>query len=215
MSPQEAYELLGVEENTKFEQIMSVKNKLVSKAGNDVGRKSQLETAYDTLLMQAMQKRIAGKVAGQSVRFADVPKRRAAGQVAKQAMQKLPGGLTISKLSRDDSLKQAGAFAALAAWALIQGLTDPPGVAQTDVPGLQLALAVIISLYIFRDKKRLGLARAGGITAAGLIAGAAIGSAAQSWLRVDIVPIGGFSSPGIFVGEFALTGLWAAAAFLA
>ena len=39
----------------------------------------------------------------------------------------------------------------------LQGLTDPPGVAQTDIPGLQLALAVIISLYIFRDKKRLGL----------------------------------------------------------
>ncbi len=39
----------------------------------------------------------------------------------------------------------------------LQGLTDPPGVAQADVPGLQLALAVIISLYIFRDKKRLGL----------------------------------------------------------
>lgn len=33
-------------------------------------------------------------------------------------------------------------------------------------------------------------ARAGGITAAGLIAGAVIGSALQSWLRVDIVPIG-------------------------
>lgn len=33
-------------------------------------------------------------------------------------------------------------------------------------------------------------ARAGGITAASLVAGAAIGSAAQSWLRVDIVPIG-------------------------
>ena len=41
-------------------------------------------------------------------------------QVAKQAIQKLPGGLTISKLSKDDSLKQGGAFAALAAWALIQ-----------------------------------------------------------------------------------------------
>lgn len=136
--------------------------------------------------------------------------------------------------------------------------------------------------------------RAGGITAAGLIAGAVVGSALQSWLRVDIVPIGvsallalmhseltvatvrvrtaadsrhiishlseraldqaanvllvvhtasiankclvhravsvklgthalkecvcvvqSFSSPGIFVGEFALIGLWAAAAFLA
>ncbi len=39
-------------------------------------------------------------------------------------------------------------------------------------------------------KPKLTAARAGGITAASLIAGAAIGSVAQSWLRVDIVPIG-------------------------
>ena len=44
MSPQEAYNLLGVGEDTKFEQIMSVKNKLVSKAGNDAGRKSQVHS---------------------------------------------------------------------------------------------------------------------------------------------------------------------------
>lgn len=215
MSPQEAYDLLGVKEGASFEQIMSAKNKLVSKAGNDQGLKTQLEVAYDTLLMQAMQRRIKGEVAGQSVRFADVPKRRPASQVAQQAIQKLPGGLAVSTLSRDDSLKQGGAFAGLAAWALLQALTDPPGVAQSDVPSLQLAIAVIVSLYVFRDKKRLGLARAGGITAAGLVTGALVGSALQSWLRVDIVPIGSFSSPGIFVGEFALGGLWAAVAFLA
>lgn len=143
---------------------------------------------------------------------------------------------------------------------MLQGLNEPPGAAQADVPGLQLALAVIVSLYVLRDKKRLdlgkhllfttlglisvcqasllktqvsknherskwghaviacihgplstflqssfclcsirhllsknipfGAVRAGGITAAGLIAGAVIGSALQSWLRVDIVPIG-------------------------
>ena len=39
----------------------------------------------------------------------------------------------------------------------VQGLNDPPGVAQADIPGLQLALAVIISLYVLRDKKSLGL----------------------------------------------------------
>ena len=50
MSPQEAYELLGVEENTKFEQIMSIKNKLVSKAGNDAGRKSQVYSSLALLL---------------------------------------------------------------------------------------------------------------------------------------------------------------------
>lgn len=42
MSPQEAYNLLGVGEDTKFEQIMSIKNRLVNKAGNDADRKSQV-----------------------------------------------------------------------------------------------------------------------------------------------------------------------------
>lgn len=54
---------------------------------------------------------------------------------------------------------------------------------------LALLLSCTSSMSVFL-KTMLTAARAGGITAAGLIAGAAIGSAAQSWLRVDIVPIG-------------------------
>lgn len=42
MSSQEAYDLLGVKEGANFEQIMSAKNKLVSKAGNDQSRKTQV-----------------------------------------------------------------------------------------------------------------------------------------------------------------------------
>ncbi len=69
-------------------------------------------------------------------------------QVAKQAIQKLPGGLTISKLSRDDSLKQGGAFAALAAWALIQAGAGFSGQChmsiswQPELPYTALTLAV-------------------------------------------------------------------------
>ena len=43
MSPQEAYDLLGVKEGASFEQIMSAKNRLVSKAGNDQGLKTQVQ----------------------------------------------------------------------------------------------------------------------------------------------------------------------------
>ena len=42
----------------------------------------------------------------------------------------------------------------------------------------------------FVDSVGGSAARAGGITVAGLALGLAVGSAAQSWLRVDIVPIG-------------------------
>ena len=49
MSPQEAYELLGVKEGANFEQIMSAKNKLVSKAGNNESRRTQVQSAGDAL----------------------------------------------------------------------------------------------------------------------------------------------------------------------
>lgn len=41
-------------------------------------------------------------------------------QVAAQAIQKLPGGLMVKQLPKDDSVKQAAAFAVLAGWTLIQ-----------------------------------------------------------------------------------------------
>lgn len=42
MSPEEAYELLGVRESANFEQIMTAKKNLVNKAGNDQDRKTQV-----------------------------------------------------------------------------------------------------------------------------------------------------------------------------
>ena len=45
MSSQEAYDLLGVKEGASFDQIMSAKNKLVSKAGKDQSRKTQVASA--------------------------------------------------------------------------------------------------------------------------------------------------------------------------
>lgn len=42
MSPEEAYELLGVRESANFEQIMTAKKNLVNKAGNNQDRKTQV-----------------------------------------------------------------------------------------------------------------------------------------------------------------------------
>ena len=52
MSPQEAYDLLGVKESSSFDQIMSAKNKLVSKAGNDQSRKTQVDFGIWLILQQ-------------------------------------------------------------------------------------------------------------------------------------------------------------------
>ena len=42
MSPEEAYQLLGVRESANFEQIMTAKKNLVNKAGNNQDRKIQV-----------------------------------------------------------------------------------------------------------------------------------------------------------------------------
>ncbi len=43
---------------------------------------SQIETAYDILLMQSMKKRLKGEGVAQSVRFADVARRKPTKQVS-------------------------------------------------------------------------------------------------------------------------------------
>lgn len=40
---------------------------------------------------------------------------------------------------------------------LPQGLAEPPGMGRSDIPGLQLALAVGATTYLLRDRKRLSL----------------------------------------------------------
>eukprot|EP00891_Asterochloris_glomerata_P004950 jgi/Astpho2/4950/e_gw1.00070.66.1_t len=215
MTTDEAMEILGVKEGSGFEVILSAKNRLLRKAGSDKDKKTQVETAYDLLLMQSMQKRLQGQLSSQSVRFADVVPEPTTYQKAQKLLRKLPGGISFSQSGNSDAAALAAGFAALGAWAFIQGLSEPPYVAQRDVPGLQLALAAAIAVYLLREKKRVSLARAAGLSFAGLIFGALVGGAFQGWLRVDIVPIGGFQSPGILVSEFALVGLWTAATLLA
>lgn len=42
------------------------------------------------------------------------------------------------------------------------------------------------------------------ITIGGLVAGAVVGSAVESWLQVDVVPFLGINSPAAVISEFIL-----------
>jgi len=44
--------------------------------------------------------------------------------------------------------------------------------------------------------------------------GSSLGGAIQGWLRVDIVPLAGISSPSTVVSEFGILSLFVTAAFL-
>eukprot|EP00208_Stichococcus_sp_RCC1054_P002249 CAMPEP_0206135552 /NCGR_PEP_ID=MMETSP1473-20131121/821_1 /ASSEMBLY_ACC=CAM_ASM_001109 /TAXON_ID=1461547 /ORGANISM="Stichococcus sp, Strain RCC1054" /LENGTH=235 /DNA_ID=CAMNT_0053527473 /DNA_START=246 /DNA_END=954 /DNA_ORIENTATION=- len=212
MTRNEALEVLGLSESASFDRIMLTKNKLTQNT-KDLGVVAQVEAAYDVLLMENMKQRLTGEVA-RSVRFADV--KRPAPPKQSAGPRKLPGGLTLVTPQQDVLLKQSGVFAALAAWTLVGALTAPPSPMGADAgaPGIQLALAVGASVYFMRESQKLSLGRSAAITAGGFVAGTVVGAVLNNFLRVDIVPIGAFSSPGALVGEFSILGMWAASAFL-
>lgn len=53
MSPEQAYQLLGVRESANFEQIMTAKKNLVNKAVNDKERITQV-SRYDITLSSCL-----------------------------------------------------------------------------------------------------------------------------------------------------------------
>jgi len=83
-----------------------------------------------------------------------------------------------------------------------------------NVPGTQIAAAIVASLYFNRQEKGLSFGRASAITAIGLCAGTAIGALVEAVLKVDLAPVLGIHSPAMVVGEFGVLGTWFAAAFI-
>jgi hypothetical protein len=216
MNTDEARELLGLAPTSSFDQAMKARDKRMERYKDDPEKSMQVEAAYDVLLMDNMKRRLSGEAAvAKSVRFADVPKPRKKVQVQPP---RLPGNLAIARPRDNQELAtQSAVFGLLAVWTLAQALTTPPsqlGMTDTGTPGLQLAVACAASLYFLRQNKRLGLGRAAALTGGGFVLGTILGAVIQNWLRVDIVPLGSFSSPGALVGELSILGLWFACTFV-
>ncbi|KXZ56966.1 hypothetical protein GPECTOR_1g872 [Gonium pectorale] len=168
-----------------------------------------------------MKKRITGELeVSTSVRYADVqaPKRGGAAKATKPAMgaapapkvaaPKLPaGGLPVGfavPTNQTLLLTQGGVFGVIALWAVAQAVLESPDAQLADTAGLQMALALGYAVYSLRENKRMGLGKAVALMFGCLFAGALLGTGLESWLRVDIVPIGNFSSPGVFVAEVVI-----------
>jgi hypothetical protein len=126
-----------------------------------------------------------------------------------------PGlGLAVRPVAGAQAGKLAAVFGGLAALALAGALLETPEQQLADVAPLPLALAGAAGVYFLRGDKRLSLARSSGITAGAALAGVLLGSALNAWLRVDIVPLGNFGSPGVLLTDSAILAIWAACALL-
>ncbi|CAK8574203.1 unnamed protein product [Lathyrus sativus] len=204
MSVENALKLLGVSEGASFDDILRAKNSIVASCKDDQEAISQVEAAYDMLLMQSLTQRRAGKVVNSSVRYADVKpvQSQVVGsmpQWMQSTMKKPP--VSIDSPSTSDFGLQAGVYGALMGLTYLSGSSSPPaGYAGADVPGLILAGSFGASLY-FMTKKNVKLGKATVITIGGLVAGAVVGSVVENWLQVDIVPFLGIHSPAAVVSE--------------
>eukprot|EP00959_Pyramimonas_sp_CCMP1952_P204435 4275266-Pyramimonas_sp.AAC.1 len=217
MTVESATKLLGVRENASFDEIMRAKNRLAEQTTAEEDLK-RVDQAYDTLLMQSFKNRQSGKVMDKNVKYADVQKPQLP-DWTKKVSKNMPNApampnVSMANLDSQNAKVQQGVFAALLAWSLLQGLSEPR-MAGGNIPATQLALAFALSVYFLRDQKRLKLSRAALLTTGGLVGGAVMGGLLQSWLRVDVVPIGPLDTPEVLVSEVAILAIWATCTLLA
>lgn len=226
MTAEEAEGILGLSSSKVqgFEEILSAKNKLVAANQSNKDKIMQIEAAYDVLFMRSMKRRISGEVeVSTSVRFADVPNTKKRSSSSQRGgtgqgglLQKLPGGgITVETPKQNVVALQAAVFGGLALWAAAQAALEAPDIQAADTGGLQLALAGAFAVYSFKENKRLSIGRSAGLTFGSLVAGVLLGALLNSWLRVDIVPLGTFASPGVLVTDIAIVAVWAGCTFLA
>ncbi|XP_010416838.1 PREDICTED: protein CHAPERONE-LIKE PROTEIN OF POR1, chloroplastic-like [Camelina sativa] len=205
MSVETALKVLGVSEGASFDEILRAKKSILASRKDDPSAISQAEAAYDMLLMQSLNQRRAGKVVSNNIRYADVKSSSnplGTGTVVSQWIKNPP--VSVDTPSTSDLGIQAGVYGAMMVLTYVNGSSlESSGMpyAGADVPGLILASSFGASLY-FMTKKKVKLGKAAALTAGGLVAGAVVGSAVETWLHVDVVPFLGLHSPAAVVSEF-------------
>lgn len=216
MDAARASKILGLSDNASSDELVRAHREMLEKYATDEAKCGEVERAYDVLLMKSFNRRTKGEAVDKTVKYADVvpPMDRLAASLppwTKEAGKALPQGPRFSAPSRE-TLGQTGAlFGAIAVIILVQGFAQPSGV---DNPtGLEIAAALGVTVW-FMNKKRVSLGRGAALAFAALIVGSLLGGAAQDWLRVDIVPFAGISSPSTIVSEFGILSLFFAAACL-
>lgn len=207
MSVENALKVLGISEGASFEDVVRAKKSILSACKDDPQMISQVEAAYDMLLMQSLSQRRAGKVVSSNIRYADVK--------PVVPPQKNPMPQWLQNIARSSSVSveapstgelglQAGVYGAMMVLTYVnEASTSAVPHTGADVPGLILASSFGASLY-FMTKRNVKLGKATFITIGGLVAGVVVGSAVENFLQVDIVPFLGIHSPAAVVSEFII-----------
>ncbi|MEM1309135.1 MAG: CPP1-like family protein [Cyanobacteria bacterium P01_H01_bin.153] len=163
MSDQNNYDTLGLDENASFEQIQEAKKRLLAQCEDDRKQKEEIESAYDSILMERLRLRQEGKIkVPDRIRFAEEAPEKPVAKASNPEATKpawLEGFLDTPE--RNEVLLPAGIFGILAVLSLAG-------------PSLALALGVGVSIY-FLNRKEYRFWRAILLTVVGLAVGLTIG----------------------------------------
>jgi Protein CHAPERONE-LIKE PROTEIN OF POR1-like len=188
MNDQSPYETLGVTESASFEEVQSVRDRLLKEHSGDAMRSAQIEAAYDAVLMKRLKLRQEGKIkVPDGIRFAE----KTGSQTPKISMPNLPSALTPANWFATPEIADIAVPTGVAVGlAVIVALSPTPEVFQ-----LVSLLATGGALYgTYRKERRLG--RAALVGFGGLILGYMLGIGLLSLLPMEfraMIPGGGFS----------------------
>jgi Protein CHAPERONE-LIKE PROTEIN OF POR1-like len=200
MSDRNPYEQLGVTEDASFEEIQDARTRLIEESAGDSQLVTQVEMAYDAVLMDRLRMRQQGKIkVPERIRFPErtVPETPAAATPA--PVSRTPAWLQglLDTPTRSDILLPAGIFLGLSVLSL-------------QYAPIALALGAGVSLY-FLNRKENRFGRAILLTLAGLLLGLLAGGPISAALAPQLaVPL----APDTLAAWVAFFVLWLTASFL-
>ncbi|KAM3103653.1 CPP1-like family protein [Phormidesmis sp. 146-12] len=213
MSDRNPYEKLGVQEGATFEEIQSAKKRLLTEFADDQKKLTEIETAYDAVLMERLKMRQEGKIpVPDRIRFPE-----------KLAQSKPSPAPSPSKSSPQwlSNLLDVPAAKEIALPAVIQLALGGVVFFYPQDSTLQLAMAVSVAstlYFIYRKERKLGRSVLLGL--GGLILGFLIGGLLDGALRsasADISlrsQIPGLPMPDVVVSLVTFFILWIFSSFL-
>jgi hypothetical protein len=202
MSGNSHYEILGVNENSSFDEIQEARNILLEEKGGDRQQTEAIEAAYDAILMDRLRLRQEGKIkVPERIRF---PERlvEPPPDFAPVAPQQAPGWLKnlFDNPLPSDLVLPGGLFLGMGALSLLLGN-----------PTVPLALGVGLSLY-FLNRKEKKFLRAFLLTLGGLVVGCFVGLqlGGLALSQLAAIPV----TLETFAAGVALLILWLVSSFL-
>lgn len=204
MSDRNPYEKLGVTEGATFEEIQGARTRLLEEVAGDQKKMSEIESAYDSVLMERLRMRQEGKIpVPDRIRFPE-KLAQAAPSPTSASLEKSPQWLK--------NLVDAPAAKEIALPAGVQLLLGGTVFLYPQAAALQLAMAVSVGstlYFLYRKERKLGRSVLLGL--GGLILGFLVGGLLDGVVR-SYVP--GLPSPDVFVSLVTFFVLWLFSSFL-